>query len=195
MPNAYSASFAHSVPKSKAKGYRRDPLHSMSTIEVVSFVLIIIGAAFIFASFLPARKTWKRVPDELRSRWHTIVYLMYFFFAGYIFLDIVLLIDLKLPVELVTGAVFFGGAIFVYIVINLAQHTITKVQETEQELKALNESLEQRVAERTRELQRSYEFSKTALNSMSDPISIIDVNTHQIVGVNSVFLQDLGFQE
>src|SRR3989304_8738412 len=108
MPNAYSASFAHSVPKSKAEGYRRDPLHGMSTIEVLSFVLIIIGAAFIFASFLPARKTWKRVPDELRGRWHIIVYLMYFFFVGYIFCSSNLLMGLKLPVELGTGAVFFG---------------------------------------------------------------------------------------
>ena len=170
-------------------------MHGMSTIEVLSFVLIIIGAAFIFASFLPARKTWKRVPEELRRRWHTIVYLMYFFFVGYIFFDFILLIDLKFPVELVTGAVFFGGAIFVYIVIKLSQHTITRVQETQQELKALNESLEQRVAERTRELQRSYEFSQTVLNSMSDPISIIDVNTHQIVGINSAFLREFGFQE
>ncbi|HWR72972.1 MAG TPA: PAS domain-containing protein, partial [Nitrospirota bacterium] len=167
----------------------------MSTIEVGSFVLIIIGAAFIFASFLPARKAWKRVPEELRSRWHTIVYLMYFFFVGYIFFDFILLIDLKLPVELVTGAVFFGGAIFVYIVINLSQHTITRVQETEQELKALNESLEQRVADRTGELKRSYEFSQTVLNSMSDPISIIDVNTHQIVGINSAFLREFGYRE
>lgn len=170
-------------------------MHSMSAIEVGSFVLIIIGAAFIFASFLPARKTWKKVPEELQSRWHTIVYLMYFFFVGYIFFDFILLIDLKLPVELVTGAVFFGGAIFVYIVINLSQHTITRVQETEQELTALNESLEKRVAERTRDLKRSYEFSQTVLNSMSDPISIIDVNTHQIVGINSAFLREFGYRE
>ena len=170
-------------------------MHSMSTIEVVSFVLIIIGAAFIFASFLPARKTWKRVPDELRGRWHIIVYLMYFFFVGYIFFDFILLIDLKLPVELVTGAVFFGGAIFVYIVINLAQHTITKVQETEQELKVLNESLEQRVAERTRELNSAYEFFKTVLHAIHDPITIIDVNDFTIVSANTAFLQEVGLAE
>jgi diguanylate cyclase (GGDEF)-like protein/PAS domain S-box-containing protein len=170
-------------------------LHLMSKIEILSVVLVIIGAAFIFASFLPAQKTWKKVPEELRKRWLVIVYLMRFFLVGYIFFDIVLLSDLRFPVELVTGGVFFGGAIFVFIVINLAQNTITKVQEKEQELEELNETLEQRVVQRTRELNRSYEFSTTVLNSMHDPISIIDVNTHQIVGINSAFLQEFGFRE
>jgi diguanylate cyclase (GGDEF)-like protein/PAS domain S-box-containing protein len=170
-------------------------LHIMNKIEVISVVLVIIGAAFIFASFLPAQKAWKKVPEELRKRWLVIVYLMRFFFVGYIFFDIVLMSDFQFPIELVTGGVFFGGAIFVYIVINLSQHTITKVQETEWELKVLNEALEQRVTERTKELRRSYEFSQTVLNSMNDPISIIDVNTHRIIGINSAFLRDFGFRE
>ncbi len=167
----------------------------MSEIEVLSVVLVIIGAAFIFASFLPARKTWKKVPEELRRKWLVIVYLMHFFFVGYIFFDIVLLSDLKFPVALVTGGVFFGGAIFVFIIINLAQNTVTRIGETEKELKELNESLEQRVLERTAELERSYEFSRTVQNSMSDPISIIDVDTRKIIGVNSVFLQEFGLRE
>ncbi len=170
-------------------------MHIMSKTDIVSFILIIIGAVFIVASFLPARQTWKRVPGELRSRWHTIVYLMYFFFVGYLFFDIVIISELEVPLELVTAGVFLGGAIFVYIVIKLSKHTITKVQETEQELGELNESLEQRVAERTKELRRSHEFSSTVLNSMNDPISIIDINTHHIVGTNSAFLREFGFRE
>ncbi len=167
----------------------------MSKIEILSAVLIIIGAAFIFASFRPTRKTWKKVPEELRKKWLIIAYLMYFFFAGYLFFDLVLINDLKFPLELVTGGVFFGGAIYVFVVMNLAQHTIIKMREAEEQLKSLNETLEQRVVERTRELERSYEFSRTVQNSMSDPISIIDVNTHRIIGVNSVFLQEFGFRE
>jgi len=153
-----------------------------------------IGAAFIFASFLPARSTWKKVPEELRKKWFAIVYLMGFFFVGYIFFDAVLLSDLTFPVELVTGGVFFGGAIFVFIIINLAQNTITRMNEARDQLRSLNESLEQRVTERTKDLERSAQFTKTVLDSMRDPISIIDAASHRIVGVNSTFLNEYGLR-
>ena len=285
---------------------------TMATTAALSVIVVIIGAAFIFASFKPARKTWKKVPQEIRRKWGIIIYLIHFFLAGYIFFDVVLLSGLKFPIELVTAGVFFGGAVFVFIIINLAHDTITKIKEVEfdfrdlfenasdliqsidldgriiyvnraweaalgygaeeianmsvfdiiapeykshfkktfdnaisgndarletmfiakngkrlflegnidcrykegkpiatrvifrdvterrraeAELKALNESLEMRVADRTRELTRSYEFNKTVLDSMNDPISIIDVNTYKIIGTNAAFLRQYGLQE
>lgn len=172
-------------------------IHTLTRImiEAVSAVFVMIGAVFIFASFKPARKTWEKVPEGLRKKWLIIVYLMYFFFAGYLFFDVVLLSDLRFPLEVVTGAVFFGGAIYVFIVMNLSQHTIFKMRETGEQLKSLNETLEQRVFERTRDLQRSYEFTKTVLDSIHDPISIIDVNNRMIVGANRAFLQEVGMRE
>src|SRR3990172_7679386 len=112
-------------------------MHSLTgiVIKTLSAVFVMIGAVFIFASFKPARKTWEKVPEELRKKWHIIVYLMYFFFVGYIFFDVVLLSDIAFPLEVVTGAVFFGGAIYVFIVMNLAQHTIFKMRETGEQLK------------------------------------------------------------
>jgi PAS domain S-box-containing protein len=44
-------------------------------------------------------------------------------------------------------------------------------------------------------LKRSNEFLKTALDSMNDAISIIDVHDFRIVGVNSGFLKQLGLKE
>ncbi len=284
----------------------------MATIEALSLILVIVGAAFIFASFKPARTTWKNVPPKLRGKWLIIIYLMYFFFIGYIFFDVVLISHIRFPVELVTAGVFFGGAVFVFIIINLAQNTITKIKEVEddfqdlfenandlilsvgldgriiyvnrawretlgygekevtdlsvfniiapehqthfentfkqvivgsaarletmfvakggrkiflegnincrykegkpiaargifrniterkraeEELTALNESLELRVADRTQELTRAYEFNKSVLDGMNDPISIIDVITHKIIGTNAAFLQEYGLPE
>ncbi len=168
---------------------------TMAATEAFSAIVVITGAAFIFASLKPARKTWKNVSQELRRKWLIIIYLMYFFFVGYIFFDVVLLSRLRFPVELVTSGVFFGGAVFVFIIINLAQNTITKIKEAKEELKALNESLELRVADRTRALKRSYEFNKTVLDGMNDPISIVDVNTYKIIGTNAAFLRQYGLEE
>ncbi len=44
-------------------------------------------------------------------------------------------------------------------------------------------------------LKYSNDFSKTILNSMNDSISIINVNNHEILGVNSVFLREVGLKE
>jgi diguanylate cyclase (GGDEF)-like protein/PAS domain S-box-containing protein len=285
---------------------------TMATTAALSVIVVITGAAFIYASFKPARKTWKNVPQELRGKWRIIIYLIHFFLLGYIFFDVVLLSGLKFPLELVTAGVFFGGSLFVFIIINLSHDTIKKIKEVEfdfqdlfenasdliqsvgldgriiyvnrawrealgyaeaeithlsvftivapeylgrfknifncvisgndarletmfvakggrriflegnincrykegkpidtrvifrdvtermcaeAELKALNESLELRVGDRTRELKRSYEFNKTVLDSMNDPISIIDMNTYKIIGTNAAFLRHYGLQE
>ena len=85
--------------------------------------------------------------------------------------------------------------------------------EHERELQQASELLENRVLERTADLllanellqseitarektedalTRSYEFSKTILNSMQDAISIIDVNSYRIIEVNSAFLAENG---
>ncbi len=284
----------------------------MNVVKTFSILLVLVGAVFIFSSFRPARKTFKNVPQELRNKWRMIISLMRFFLAGYVFFDIVLISDLSFPVEIATSGVFLGGAVFVFIVINLAQNTIQKIRDVEQDfqelfenandliqsvgsdgrilyvnqawretlgyaedeiaelsmkeivpselqeqsmavfadvlsgknrrietillardgrkiylegnvncrykdgapvaargiyrditkrkqaeekLRTLNESMEQRVLERTLELKHSYEFNRTVLNSMSDPICIIDVKDFRIVGVNSSFLHEFAMSE
>ncbi len=112
----------------------------MNALKALSILLVLVGAGFIFSSFRPARKTFKNVPLELRKKWRLIVSLMHFFLAGYVFFDIVLISDLKFPVEIVTGGVFLGGAVFVFIVINLAQHTIQRIRDVEQDFQEVFEN-------------------------------------------------------
>jgi PAS domain S-box-containing protein len=44
-------------------------------------------------------------------------------------------------------------------------------------------------------LRRAMEFSRTVMNSMNDPISIIDVSDSRVVGCNTAFLREVGLSE
>ena len=166
----------------------------MSFVKILSILLVIAGAAFIFASLAPARRTSSVVSTEMRQKWLALIYLMYFFFAGYLFFDAVLLMDLTFPVELVTGGVFLGGAIFVYIVINLSRTTIGKIQETEQDLRLLNETLEHRVVERTEELRKERDKAQKYLNIAGVILVVIDA-AQRVVRINAKGCEILGHRE
>ncbi len=167
----------------------------MQTIALVTSLLVLCGAVFMVFAIMLGQQTKGQVPTELQRRWRILIVLMFFFLAGYLLFAAILLSNLKFPTELVTGPVFLGGACFVYIVVNLALDTIGRIRAAEQNLRLLNDSLEQRVAERTMELQRSQEFLKTILDSLNDGVSIIDVRDFSIIAVNAPFLKECGMRE
>ncbi len=169
----------------------------MDSLKVIAVLLILIGAIFLVISLFPARKTLKIVPQQMRARWFAIILLMCFFIFGYLLFDFILITptDIHFMHDLITGAVFFGGAIFVYIVINLSYTTIQRMAEAENELRLLNATLEQRVEERTAELKSAHDFTKTVIDSMTESIAIIDVNDFKILSVNKTFLQEMSLPE
>jgi PAS domain S-box-containing protein len=160
-------------------------------MKAVSLLLVLIGSVFLFKGFLPAKSIWRNVSGEHRNKWLVILILMTFFFFGYLLFDVVLFFNLPLPLELVTGVVFLGGAVFVFIIINLSQRTISAQQKTEENIKLINESLELRVVERTKELKRLSDFNRVVLDSIADPISIIDTNSFRIVDANLACLKEV----
>jgi PAS domain S-box-containing protein len=160
-------------------------------MKAVSIFLVLIGAAFLFRGFLPAKRICRNVNIEHRSKWLVILNLMTFFIFGYLLFDVVLIFNLPLPLELLTSFVFLGGAIFVYIIINLSQVTISSQQKTEENIKLINESLELRVAERTKELKRLFDFNRVVLDSIADSITIIDAKSSHILDANLAFLKEI----
>jgi signal transduction histidine kinase len=105
------------------------------------------------AAIINGRKVRVYVPTELQWRWRTMIVLMIFFLIGYVLFAAILLGNLALPHELVTSPIFLGGAIFVFIVASLTRSTIGRMKGAEEKLQHLNETLELKVEERTRELQ------------------------------------------
>lgn len=164
----------------------------MSALALVTSGLVLFGAALMFAAILRGRKIQSFVPPELKRRWRMMVVLMLFFLAGYICLVIILVKRIPLPVELITGPVFIGGAFFVFIVISLTRGTIIRMRSAEEELRLTNESLEKRVIERTRDLQLSRGFLRTVLDSLNEEVLIIDANTYKIQDANKSFFAGYG---
>ena len=111
---------------------------------MISILLILSGSAIMLFSVILSLKIKRLVSRELSVKWHIAVILMAFLFLGYITSVLVLIFNIRLPLELLTGGVFFGGACFVLIVMNLVKITILEqideIVERKKTDKALKES-------------------------------------------------------
>ena len=123
-------------------------------VELLAGLLVVVGSGFMLAALLAGRKTAVDIPTELSRPWRLVSGLMVFFLAGYVLFGAIILLRVPIPETVVAGAVFLGGAIFVYVVINLTRRTVRRVRSAEEELRGLNESLEQQMAERSRAAER-----------------------------------------
>ncbi|MBU4153093.1 MAG: hypothetical protein KKD63_09450, partial [Proteobacteria bacterium] len=112
---------------------------------LLSSIMVGFGAGFLLVSILISKGVYSMVPKGLHAKWLTLTGLMCFFLIGYLGFIIIQHTNIPFPVELLVGAVFMGGAFFVFLVINLSKHTIVK-------LRNLNDNLEHIVARRTTDL-------------------------------------------
>jgi PAS domain S-box-containing protein len=147
----------------------------MITIKTLSILMVLIGATFLSLSLPPARKIWLDVAGELRKKWLVILNLIWFFLLAYLFFDIVLIYKLPFPVELVTGSVFLGGACFVYMIVKIAQGTITARQKAEDALR------------------ESESCFHVIFDSINDAIIIQDPESGNILGVNDKMCEMFGY--
>lgn len=113
----------------------------MHSTQLISILFVIPGTLFMLASLLMCTSMSKSVPGMLRSKWSAMTYLIFFFMAGYIGFLVIQLRDLAFPLELLTSAVFLGGAFFVFLVMRLTSVTIRKVEESEREISRVNKTL------------------------------------------------------
>ncbi len=164
-------------------------------IDLLAATLVFIGSVLLFLAFFPALAVWRDLPAGIRKRWLPVPYHIGFFLLGYLVFDALLLARVAFPTQAIVGAVFLAGALFVFMMTSVVRATIQRMKQAEDDLQAVNQTLEKRVAERTDDLQRSRDFVKTVLDSLSDPISIIDAKDFTIVGANRVFLQEFKARE
>jgi len=112
------------------------------TIKILSILMVLAGTAVLFLSFSPAITICRNLTGRVRRKWMVILYLMGLFIFGYLFFDIILIVDLPFPVELVTGCVFLGGAAFVFIIMNVSQSTIAALHKAEEIIRVAKDDWE-----------------------------------------------------
>jgi GAF domain-containing protein len=144
-------------------------------IELLAVLLVVAGSAFMVAAITTGRRAAADIPPELSRRWRLITGLMLFFLIGYLLFAAILVLRVPIPGTFVAGAVFLGGAVFVYAVTDLTRRTMRRGKTAEEDLRQMNESLERQVAERMRgaerrtlQLQTTAEITRIAVQS-TDP--------------------------
>jgi GAF domain-containing protein len=138
-------------------------MDAMRAVELLGGLLVVAGAGFLVASIAAGRRTAPDIPQDLSRRWRWIAGMMAFFLIGYLVFAAVILLSIPVPETLVAGAVFFGGAVFVYLVIDLTRRTVQRVKTVELSFRELNQTLEQQVADRARAAERrSLQLQTTA---------------------------------
>ncbi|MFA7346554.1 MAG: HD domain-containing phosphohydrolase [Desulfurivibrionaceae bacterium] len=124
----------------------------MTLSQLLSTILVIPGIIFLIAAARLCMQTRRLVPLSCVGKWRALSALNVFFIAGYLFFIIIQVRHLVFPVELITGLVFFGGSLFVFLVIGLSRLTITRVHEADLEIVRTNTALVQKNTELEKEI-------------------------------------------
>ncbi|PKN44696.1 MAG: hypothetical protein CVU58_09215, partial [Deltaproteobacteria bacterium HGW-Deltaproteobacteria-16] len=119
---------------------------------MLSTILVIPGIIFLSVAARLCVQTWRQVPLSLAGKWQALTGLILFFIAGYLFFIVIQVRQLVFPVEIVTGLVFLGGSLFVFLVISLSKLTIAKVRDADKEILRSNTALVQKNTELEREI-------------------------------------------
>ena len=124
----------------------------MLSHEHIAIMQVTIGAAIMLFSITRGLRIRAKVPGWLRNKWLAVIMLMAFFFVGYLFFGATLVMGIEFPLTLVTSTIFLGGAFFVFLVINISRISIEDIHHKGIALAQEMETLENRVAERTGQL-------------------------------------------
>ena len=119
----------------------------MESNVLISILLILVGAIFIGLSIVLTNKIKENVPEEVKKKWMISFGLMIFFFIGYVFAMLIMFLNVSVPLEIITGVIFMGGGVFVYIIISLAKTTIQTIEEKEVDLWLSKEKLRKKLEE------------------------------------------------
>jgi PAS domain S-box-containing protein len=97
---------------------------SLQYFHIVSVMMVLLGLCFMIVSVKISLTINKVVKDSLRRKWSVITSLMVLFLIGYSGFLILQFQNSERYLEVITGIVFLGGALFVLLVMGLIQNTL-----------------------------------------------------------------------
>ena len=100
-------------------------------LQVFTRFLILAGAGILGLSIIETYKILRILPaGAFKRRWRILLRLTIFFLVGYLVSFLFNLFNLASTLALMTGIIFLGGGIFVYLVTQVSQHTFTDLTAT-----------------------------------------------------------------
>jgi len=94
-------------------------------MNIISESLILIGATIMLFAIFKTRNILKLVKNgKFEKKWKILVSLMVAFFLGYLATAYLLFSGIEKAIFIISGAVFFLGALFVYLVVRTSYLTI-----------------------------------------------------------------------
>ncbi|MGW8271776.1 MAG: HD-GYP domain-containing protein [Thermodesulfovibrionales bacterium] len=166
----------------------------MRVFEIAYPLLVLAGAIIILVSISIALKITKEVSADLRRKWLSVIILMGFFFAGYLIFFSILVDRVSLSPETLVVAVFFGGSLFVFIVMKISETTIRRTRDQDREIQQFAQGLQERAVALEREVaerQRAENQAKSRLQDLSalHTIDMIISSSHDLHITLKIFLE------
>ena len=90
----------------------------------ISNMLVLIGLCVMVSSIFISLTIHKAVSPAIRQKWVIISSMMISFSVGYTIFLFLQFRNIDEYLELITGLVFLGGAVFVFLVMRLIQNTL-----------------------------------------------------------------------
>lgn len=112
----------------------------MDPVFILTSSLTAIGIFFILSSIVIGGRMKENLPLLLRGKWSLLVRLMWLFLGGYLLFLILLWSPFPYPLEVIAALIFFGGALFVFLVISFAGGAVRKIREGEEKIRRHSEA-------------------------------------------------------
>ena len=138
----------------------------MISNEIAIGLLIALGAGIMFLSILRTRQVlWLLKGSKYAHGWRILFSLMIFFLVGYVATLALVLAGITEILVILTGVIFFFGALFVYLVVRMGYLTIDDFLRTTV----------------------SKDYWETTFNAMQDAVALVD-RDHRIVQANQALV-------
>lgn len=143
-------------------------------LNSLALVLISMGALFMLMAILRTRKLLQLLKgiNENVFLWNILFLLMIFFFAGYIASVFLISEGFKEILSLLTGLVFFFGALFVYLVVRVSSVTINELN-NKNKTEALNKELEKNISLLQNANKELEQFAYLSSHDLQEPLRTI----------------------
>jgi len=103
----------------------------MEFVEIATSILVILGAGIILVALLSTRKILTLIKGSRSiSSWRNLIVLMAGFLVGYICVLLMIVMGRIESLIVLTGVIFFAGALFVLLVVRIGRETINDLLTT-----------------------------------------------------------------